>query len=119
MNRHVILVMLLLTMVPLGLRAQVVDSPFITLWDTELPASEEVQVKGNPVNKSDDHSIRFPIIGANMVVEYQAEDAPDKTAWVAVPGGPHSTELGAALQIVFPGKGRYYVRVLPQGISGY
>lgn len=119
MNRHVIFVMLLLLMVPLGLRAQMADSPFITLWDTELPASEEVQVKGNPVNKSDDHSIRFPIIGANMVVEYQAADAPDKTAWVAVPGGPHSTELGAAMQIVFPAKGRYYVRVQPQGISGY
>jgi len=89
---------------------------FITLWNTDNPASEVCDASGNPLPKSDDHSIYFPGIGTDYALWYCGLG---ETTWHPVNGGKATSSVGTPVKIDFGTPGIYYVMAGPTNFYGF
>ena len=89
---------------------------FITLWDTNKPATEEVKVNGSTATKSSEMQIWFPGIGSGYELQYRGVN---EDAWHDVDQDPITTQEGTAVQITFPSAGQYYVKAGPDKFTGF
>ena len=89
---------------------------FITLWNTDNPASEVCDASGNPLPKSDDHSIYFPGIGTDYDLWYCGLG---ETTWHPVNGGKATSNVGTPVKIDFGTPGIYYVMAGPTNFYGF
>ena len=89
---------------------------FITLWDTNNPATEDVSVNGTVVAKSSEKQIWFPGIGSGYELQYRGVN---EDTWHDVDQDPITTQEGVAVQITFPSAGQYYVKAGPDKFTGF
>jgi len=89
---------------------------FITLWDTNNPATEDVSVNGTVVAKSSEKQIWFPGIGSGYELQYRGVN---EDTWHDVDQDPITSQEGAAVQITFPSAGQYYVKAGPDKFTGF
>ena len=89
---------------------------FITLWDTNKPATEDVSVNGTVVAKSSEKQIWFPGIGSGYELQYRGVN---EDTWHDVDQDPITSQEGAAVQITFPSAGQYYVKAGPDKFTGF
>ena len=89
---------------------------FITLWDTNKPATEDVSVNGTVVAKSSEKQIWFPGIGSGYELQYRGVN---EDTWHDVDQDPITTQEGVAVQITFPSAGQYYVKAGPDKFTGF